>query len=167
MHNCQNNNFNKKGFTLIELLVVISVIALLSTLALNAFSSARSKARDAKRISDLKALQTAMEMYKSEYNDVATTSTVELGKYIQGGFPKPTNGTDHRYCICAGKNTFSKQYLIVTVLENTPNPYPSIISPTMMNYSCKWIDSNLGETVETSAYNLQCGERNIYCIYGQ
>ena len=49
---------NKKGFTLIELLVVIAIIGLLSTLAVIALGSARQKSRDAKRLSDLKQVQT-------------------------------------------------------------------------------------------------------------
>ncbi len=56
----------KKGFTLIELLVVIAIIGLLSTLAVVALNSARLKARDAKRIADIKQIQTALELY---YND--------------------------------------------------------------------------------------------------
>ena len=56
----------QKGFTLIELLVVIAIIGLLSTLAVVALNNARSKARDAKRISDIKQIQTALELY---YND--------------------------------------------------------------------------------------------------
>lgn len=54
---------NKKGFTLIELLVVIAIIGLLSTLAVVALSSARTKARDSKRVADMKQVQTAMELY--------------------------------------------------------------------------------------------------------
>ena len=54
---------NKKGFTLIELLVVIAIIGLLSTLAVVALGSAREKARDSKRVSDLKQIQTALELY--------------------------------------------------------------------------------------------------------
>jgi prepilin-type N-terminal cleavage/methylation domain-containing protein len=53
----------KKGFTLIELLVVIAIIALLSTLSVVALNSARAKARDARRLSDIKQIRTALEMY--------------------------------------------------------------------------------------------------------
>ena len=55
-----------KGFTLIELLVVISIIGLLTTLAVVALNSARQKARDAKRVADIKQIQTALELF---YND--------------------------------------------------------------------------------------------------
>ncbi|MBI5733334.1 MAG: prepilin-type N-terminal cleavage/methylation domain-containing protein [Candidatus Kerfeldbacteria bacterium] len=51
------------GFTLVELLVVISIIALLSTLAIVALNSARQKSRDAKRVADIKQIQTGLEMY--------------------------------------------------------------------------------------------------------
>jgi len=57
---------NKKGFTLIELLVVIAIIGLLSTLAVVALNNARAKARDARRLSDIKQIQTALELYYSE-----------------------------------------------------------------------------------------------------
>ena len=60
---------NKKGFTLIELLVVIAIIALLSTIAVVSLGNARQKARDTKRIADIKQMQTALEL---EYNNAGT-----------------------------------------------------------------------------------------------
>jgi len=51
-----------KGFTLIELLVVIAIIAILSTVVMAGLNSARSKARDAKRLSDIKQIQAALEL---------------------------------------------------------------------------------------------------------
>jgi general secretion pathway protein G len=59
----------QKGFTLIELLVVIAIIGLLSTLAVVALNNARQKSRDARRISDIKQIQTALELY---YNEAGT-----------------------------------------------------------------------------------------------
>jgi prepilin-type N-terminal cleavage/methylation domain-containing protein len=71
---------NKKGFTLIELLVVIAIIGLLSTLAVVALGTARQKANDAKRLSDLKQIQTALELHYTELNYYPTTSgAVSLG----------------------------------------------------------------------------------------
>ena len=58
----------KKGFTLIELLVVIAIIALLSTLSVVALNSARVKSRDARRLSDIKQIRTALEMYADSHD---------------------------------------------------------------------------------------------------
>jgi len=54
-----------KGFTLIELLVVISIIGLLSSVVMASLNTARSKARDSKRIQDMRQIQLALELYKS------------------------------------------------------------------------------------------------------
>lgn len=70
---------NKKGFTLIELLIVIAIIGLLSTLAVVALGSARVKARDSKRLADLKQLQTALELYYTDQNAYPSGSAVDLG----------------------------------------------------------------------------------------
>ena len=69
----------RKGFTLIELLVVIAIIGLLSTLAVVALGSARLKARDAKRLSDLKQIQTALELYYTDKTDYPAGNGVTLG----------------------------------------------------------------------------------------
>lgn len=56
-----------KGFTLIELLVVISIIGFLATLALVSLRDARTKSRDAKRIADLKQVNTAIQLFYDQY----------------------------------------------------------------------------------------------------
>lgn len=70
---------NKKGFTLIELLVVIAIIALLSTLAVVALGSARVKARDAKRLADIKQIQTALELYYTDKSGYPAGAALVLG----------------------------------------------------------------------------------------
>ncbi|OGE78886.1 MAG: hypothetical protein A3C85_04320 [Candidatus Doudnabacteria bacterium RIFCSPHIGHO2_02_FULL_48_21] len=56
-------NEKTKGFTLIELLVVISVIGLLASVILIALNSARVKARNTKRLADMRQIQTALALY--------------------------------------------------------------------------------------------------------
>lgn len=58
----------RSGFTLIELLVVIAIIGLLSTIAFISLNRARVKARDAKRVADVRQLQSALELYYSDQN---------------------------------------------------------------------------------------------------
>lgn len=57
----QKNKVN--GFTLIELLIVMIVLAGLATLFITNFPAAQRRARDARRISDIKQYQTALENY--------------------------------------------------------------------------------------------------------
>lgn len=58
---------NENGFTLIELLVVIAIIGILSSVVLVSLNTARSKARDAKRISEVRQIQNALALYYSTY----------------------------------------------------------------------------------------------------
>jgi len=73
----------QKGFTLIELLVVIAIIGLLASIVLVSLNSARAKARDVRRIADLRQMQLALEMYYdtngSYPNRHAYTSSVNCG----------------------------------------------------------------------------------------
>lgn len=82
MFNDLSTSSRHKGFTLIELLVVIAIIGLLSTLAVVALTSARTKARDSKRTADMKQLQTAMEMFFSTNNTYKPTGCATAGTKV-------------------------------------------------------------------------------------
>lgn len=130
----------QKGFTLIELLVVIAIIGLLSTLAVVSLNSARQKSRDAKRVADVKQMQTALELYFQDQNLYPVQiAAITLGSAINdcldntaGGFvavaacgaspymglvpsaPTPPSGDAYTYAISDGST-----YGIAFTLEGT------------------------------------------------
>jgi type II secretion system protein G len=57
---------NKSGFTLIELLVVIAMIGILASLLMVNYIGIRARAKDAQRKSDLRQIQSALELYRSD-----------------------------------------------------------------------------------------------------
>lgn len=75
----KKNRSGIRGFTLIELLVVIAIIGVLASIVLASLNSARKKSRDARRITDLKQIQLALELYfdaqGSTYPGASTTCT--------------------------------------------------------------------------------------------
>ena len=67
------------GFTLIELLIVIAIIGILSTLLMTNFIGIRQRARDAQRKSDIRQMQSALELYRSDvgaYPSAGGTNTL-------------------------------------------------------------------------------------------
>lgn len=90
----------KRGFTVIELLVVILIVGLVGTLAAVAVNSARSKQRDASRLSNVRQAQTALENYFNEANAYPLGSGLPLGDSTQsvclgsGGFAANCSGDD-------------------------------------------------------------------------
>ncbi len=107
---------NKKGFTLIELLVVIAIIGLLSTLSVLALNSARARSRDAKRVADVKQIQTALEMYYNEAGNYMPTASFAIGGAIATGtntymkqIPSAPTPVDGASCTVAN-NTYTYVY---------------------------------------------------------
>lgn len=63
-----------RGFTLIELLVVIAIIGILSSVVLASLTTARIKGMDAARMTDVKSLKTALELYYNDNNGYPTSN---------------------------------------------------------------------------------------------
>lgn len=73
------------GFTLIELLVVVAIIGLLASIISVSISSQRVKARDSRRVTDIKQVKTGLDLYfaaGSGYPDT-TVWNANIGKILQ------------------------------------------------------------------------------------
>lgn len=95
-----------EGFTLIEILVVIAIIGSLSALLMPNYMEARMRARDAQRKSDLKTIQKAIEMYKTDHYSNSPVSLPDMGVgftdpsgqyYIKSMPGDPTYKTSYEY----------------------------------------------------------------------
>lgn len=119
----EGTRFGKTGgFTLIELLVVIAIIGILSAVVLASLNSARQKSRDAKRISDLKQLQLALELY---FDDNSSTYPATLAPLVTGGYiptiPRDPNDVAYSYA-ALGSGALCTSFHLGATLENSNNP---------------------------------------------
>lgn len=74
-----------KGFTLIELLVVIAIISLLASVLLASLTTARAKARDATRLSDMHQMEIALELYFTTYGTYPNSDSLGTGGWDVSG----------------------------------------------------------------------------------
>ncbi len=79
------SNTASRGFTLIELLVVIAIIGVLSSVLLVSLNTARGKARDVTRLSDMHTLQNALALYMSNKSTYPNSSGTGCGGWESTG----------------------------------------------------------------------------------
>ena len=139
----------KNGFTLFELLVAISIIGILTALASVSFSAAQKRGRDARRVEDMRSIQTAAEQYYSISGNLYPDAYVPgSSQWAAGGqtvldvFPKdPLNQPTNEYD-CGSSNTASFCCCAHLEIAGTGNA---------LNPSC----------------NFGAGTRSYYCVKNQ
>jgi len=127
---------SQKGFTLIELLVVISIIGILSSLVVVSLNDARAKARDARRLSDIRQMANVFAIEATQGADVAeitgcSATTVEkntrfctgpgnvaeLNRFFDPSIPTP----DDNSTLCRLAATGVCQYAMAVGSTNVEN----------------------------------------------
>ncbi|WP_338826626.1 prepilin-type N-terminal cleavage/methylation domain-containing protein [Neomoorella thermoacetica] len=108
---------NKKGFTLIELLVVITIIGILSAIALPKFLSQADKARIASAKATLAAMKTSIEAYRGDpangdnYPSDKSDDANYIGKVLKNdGFAAGTKdpwGHEYKYTVDNTNKTYT------------------------------------------------------------
>ena len=112
-----------KGFTLIELLIVVAIIGVLATLVMANLSGVRQKSRDTLRKSDLRQIQAALELYRSDQASYPPSPLPSCGSalsvgtttYIQKVPCDPMNTGQHVYTYISTGTSYS----LIACLENT------------------------------------------------
>jgi prepilin-type N-terminal cleavage/methylation domain-containing protein len=155
-----------RAFTLIELLVVIAIISILSSVVLANLGSARQKGRDGKRVSDIKQIQLALELYYDNNSQYPTSvpvgsgwsnlTTALNGTYISQTPNDPVSGNSYGYyarttsgagCDNTTPATKCTQYFLGAIMESTgqtgvlasDNDIDTGVSTVLVNgawYSC-------------------------------
>lgn len=134
----------QKAFTLIELLVVISLIGVLATLVISNMNSARERARDAQRKSDLRNIQTSLRLYYNDnggYTPKAELDALWGSAWINDGItymnilPKdplsPTQDYVYTY-------TDSDNYILMACLENKSDDKGVAVATTICSSGYKY-----------------------------
>lgn len=155
-----------RGFTLIELLVVIAIIGILSSVVLASLNSARRKGRDARRISDVKQIQLALELYydssgTNEYPEEAAGNIAPAAAleptYISKVPLDPQTGAGYSYnnlssanAACAAASAVCPNYVLGATLEDSAN-------------------AALGQDIDGTVGSINCGSGTpespvAYCV---
>jgi prepilin-type N-terminal cleavage/methylation domain-containing protein len=146
----------RKGFTLIEMLIVVAIIGILASLVLVGLGPVQRQGRDARRISDLRQVQTGLELYfikEGHYPSPAPSDWAGLVELLKGdgiGVSNVPQDPSASSAGSAGGRTYrygsddGTSYVLAATLEDTSS-------------------ARLNDDVDGTIANIDCSDP-VYCI---
>lgn len=113
---------------MIELLVVIAIIGLLSSVVLASLNGARVKARNARRIADMKQMQTALELYYNDNNAYPAATASLAPSYIAALPTDPGSGSAAYTYVKAASGNY---YCLGAAIEGSVVPVSTCNTTTL------------------------------------
>ena len=136
----------RRGFTLIELLVVIAIIGILSSVVLASLNTARAKARDATRLSDMREIVKLVSIEAGGDPISISCTNAAAGMTCTAPFAGIDNFTDPntQTAVCVGGLTPSTAACQYAIYEDLGGG-----SPDTEDYQvCFWLESSAGDLSE-------------------
>jgi len=120
----------KKGFTLIELLIVITIIGIMTAVVSTNLSSARSRARDMRRKTDLRAVEQSLRLYYNDHQTYPASASLVWGSQFADGsttyisvLPRdPSYSATNTSSTYAYSFANSDSFILKATLENLSDP---------------------------------------------
>lgn len=133
-----------RGFTIVELLIVIVVIGILALIVITTYSGIQAKARNAKRQTDLKSIQTQLEAFFSQNGYYPSLADMNSSTWLSTNM----KSLDTNALIDPSNTSNSSQ------LASTPTAKQYSYQPTQSDgtTSCETNDTTCAEYTLTAEY---------------
>jgi general secretion pathway protein G len=118
----KKNNKKQTGFTLLEIMVVIVILGVLASLVVPNLLGNKDKADRQKVISDVIALENALDMYKLDNNNYPSTEQgLEALQSKPSGSPEPRSYPEDGYIKRLPEDPWGNEYVL-----NSPGDHGKI-----------------------------------------
>lgn len=155
-----------RGFTLIELIVVVAIIAFIASAILVGLTATQLDARDKRRISDLRQIESALNLYYARYNSFPSEASGANGNmstnpvflnairpFLQGAPNDPVDLSDTYYYYYDGKHNCGGKDQVVIFARHMDKASNSNYN-AFLNTTCLGVLDGEGRGGGTQSYNL-------------
>ena len=108
----------QKGFTLLEVMVVIVILGILASLVVPNLLGNKEKADQQKAVSDIVALENALDMYKLDNSVYPTTEQGLEALITKPSSPEPRNYREDGYLKRLPQDPWRNDYLMISPGEH-------------------------------------------------